>query len=242
MESSSICGDWWTLPAAVSGGNPAFDPDTLSTAVCQDFLERNRMFTGLISCSADNMVPWLEKENMHWVKVILVSYFARKNNYLFWYGCGLSIGNSIKLFLRCSFPGGLPKMKLHIQWSCVLCPAVKAYGHLTSCKSFGEMIAFEHGQRTMSDWVWRSYCVFMPQHHSWLFACHFSISLKDISNSSLLCTARNYRKPHLSCKDSATHIRVYILWELMAGSHISHTLQRMGHACFSATHAFHPHY
>lgn len=143
MESSSICGGWWTFPAAVRGGNPAFDPVTLSAAVCQDFLERNRMFTGLISYSEDNMVPWLEKENMHWIKVILVSYFARKNNDLFWYGCGHSIGNSIKPFLRCSFPGGFPKMKLHTQWSCVLCPAVKAYGHLTSCIRVADLVTSE---------------------------------------------------------------------------------------------------
>lgn len=35
---------------------------------------------------------------------------------------------------------------------------------------------------------------------------------------------------------------VYILCELMARSHISHTPQRMRHACFSTTHTFHPHY
>lgn len=51
------------------------------------------MFTGLISYSADNKVPWLEKEDTDWVKVIMVSYFARKSNYLFWYGCGHGIGN-----------------------------------------------------------------------------------------------------------------------------------------------------
>lgn len=177
----------------VSGGNPAFDPDTLSTAVCQDFLERNRMFTGLISYSADNMVPWLEKEDTDWVKVIMVSYFARKSNYLFWYGCGHGIGNWIKLFLRRSFPGGLPKIKLHIQWSCVLCPTVKTYRGLTSCKSF----------------LWRNDCFWaQPEDHEWLSlekllcfyatvsqltACCFSISLKDLSSPSLLWTARNYQ-------------------------------------------------
>ena len=84
---------WWLtdLTPDVTGGNPTFDPDALSTAICQTSHRGIRKFARVISCSADSMVTWLEKQVIYQVKVIVVTYFARKSNYLFLYSCGRGI-------------------------------------------------------------------------------------------------------------------------------------------------------
>lgn len=80
------------LTPQVTGGNPAFDPDTLSTAICQISHRGIREFSRVIFCSAESMVTWLEKQLVYQVKVIVLTYFARKSNYLFFYSCYCSIG------------------------------------------------------------------------------------------------------------------------------------------------------
>lgn len=153
METSHICGGWWTLSLDVTGGNVTFDPDTLSTAICQNSHRGIGKFARVISCSADSMVTWLEKQSEISGKGHSGHLFARKSNYLFLYSCGHGIGKLNKQLLRCRFPGDLPKMKLHIQWSCIICAVVKANGGLTSCKTSGETIALRHSQRITNDYI-----------------------------------------------------------------------------------------
>lgn len=57
-----------------------------------------------------SIVTWLEKQVLEQVKVIVVTYFARKSNDLVLYSCDHGIGKLNKQLLRCSFPGDLPKM------------------------------------------------------------------------------------------------------------------------------------
>lgn len=142
---------WWLMDLTpdVTGRNPTFDPDSLSTAICQSSHRGIRKLVRVISYSADSTVTWLEEQVMYQVKVIVVTYFARKSHYLFLYSHGT--GKLNQLLLSCSFPGDLPKMKLHSQRSCIICVVVEAKGSLTSCKPPGEMTAFRHGQRITSD-------------------------------------------------------------------------------------------
>lgn len=48
------------LTIHVTGGNPTFDPDILSTVICQTSHRGIREFSRVIFCSAESMVTWGE--------------------------------------------------------------------------------------------------------------------------------------------------------------------------------------
>lgn len=127
MDTSHICGGLWTIPLM------SLEETLLLTQTLFQL-----QFVRAISSSADSTVTLLEKQVIHQVKVILVTYFARERNYLFLYSRGHGISKLNKQLLRCSFPGDLPKMKLHI---------------FTSCKSSSEIADLRHSQRTTTDCV-----------------------------------------------------------------------------------------